>query len=93
MESSSSHINNLNRVLKNTRSDIMADFVYSDQAGIMIVTNKITSSLDLQIIERYVKNANQIDLDNVKTPQLPQLKLFLKIISISYFLRALTYLF
>ena len=66
------HIANLNNVLKNIKSDVIADFVYMDQAGITIVINEVTVSLDLQTIERYVKNTNHIDSDNVKTPQLPQ---------------------
>ncbi len=45
----------------------MANFVCIDQAGIMIVINKATTSYDLQTIKKYVKNANQIDLDNVET--------------------------
>ena len=71
MGSLNSHITNLNRVLKNIKLKVMADFVYSDQTGIMIVTNKITLSLDLQTIRKYVKNINQINLDKVETPQLP----------------------
>ena len=47
MESSSSHITNLNRALKNIKSDILADFVYMDQAGITIITNKVVSFLSL----------------------------------------------
>jgi len=47
MESSSSHITNLNRALKIIKLDIIADFVHIDQAGITIVTNKVVSSLDL----------------------------------------------
>ena len=66
------HIANLNNVLKNIKSDVIADFVYMDQAGITIVINGVTVSLDLQTIERYVNNTNHIDSDNVKTPQLPQ---------------------
>ena len=67
MESSNKYIANLNRVLKNIKLDIMANFVCIDQAGIMIVINKATTSYDLQTIKKYVKNANQIDLDNVET--------------------------
>jgi len=67
IESSSKHIANLNRVLENIKLDIMANFVCMDQAGITIITNKVTTSLDLQTIKRYIKNANQIDSDNVKT--------------------------
>jgi len=86
MESLSSHITNLNRALKNIKSDVMADFVRSDQTGITIVMNKITALLDLQMIEKYIKQANQIDSGNLETPQLPQSKSYLKIIGIPYLL-------
>ena len=68
MKSLSKHIVNLKRALKNIKLDVMANFVCMDQAGITIITNKVTVSLDLQTIERYVKNTNQINSDNVKTP-------------------------
>jgi len=84
IESSSTHITNLNRALKNIKSEVMADFVCMDQTGIIIVTNKVTSSLNLQTIKKYIKNANLIDLNKVIAPQLPQLKLYLKIIGIPY---------
>ena len=86
MKSSNKHIANLNRVLKNIKSDVMANFVCMDQAGITIITNKVAASLDSQTIKRYVKNTNQIDLDNIKTSQLPQSKSYLKIIGILYLL-------
>lgn len=84
IEESSVYVTNINRALKNIKSEVMADFVHSDQAGITIVTNKVTSSLDLQTIKKYVKNANHIKVDKVKVPYLSQLKLYLKIIDISY---------
>lgn len=84
IEESSVYVTNINRALKNIKSEVMADFVHSDQAGITIVTNKVTSSLDLQAIKKYVKNANHIKVGKVKVPYLSQLKLYLKIIDISY---------
>ena len=63
------------------------NFVYIDQTDIIIVTNKVTSSLNLQTIEKYVKNASLIDSDNINTPHLLQSKLYLKIIGIFYFLK------
>ena len=84
MEESSVYITNINRALKNIKSKVMANFVCSDQAGITIVTNKVTSLLDLQTIEKYVKNTNYIKADEVKVPHLPQLKSYLKIIGIPY---------
>jgi len=64
----------------------MADFVYIDQVGITIVTNKVTSLLNLQTIEKYIKNANLINVAEVNVPCLFQSKLYLKIIGISYLL-------
>ena len=46
IEESSAYITNINRALKNIKSEVIADFAYSDQPDITIVTNKITSSLD-----------------------------------------------
>ena len=59
----------------------MADFVQLDQVDITIVTNKVASPLDLQKIEKYVKNINSINVS-----WLPQSKSYLKIIGISYLL-------
>jgi len=56
-----------------------------ETSGIIIVTNKVISSLDLQMIENYVKKANCINANEVKVPKLPQSKSYLKIIGISYF--------
>jgi len=67
MEFSSEHIANFNKVLKNIKLDVMANFVHMNQANITIVTNKVTTPLNLQTIERYVKNVNQIDSNNIKT--------------------------
>ena len=84
IELSSSHIANLNRALKNIKLNIIADFVHMNQANITIVTDKVMSSLYLQTIEKYVKNFNHINLDGVNISHLPQLKFYLKIISILY---------
>jgi len=52
IESSSAHITNFNRALKNIKYKVMADFVCIDQAGITIVTNKVASPLNLQMMLR-----------------------------------------
>ena len=52
------HISNINRVLKNIKLDVKADFICLEQADIIIVTNKVTSSLDFQTVENYIKNTN-----------------------------------
>jgi len=78
------HIININRSLKNIKSDIIADFICIDNKGIVIFTNKITSPLDLQSIKKYVKNAYCIEEKHTESPRLPQSKSYLKIINISY---------
>jgi len=72
------------RALKNIKMDIMVDFIQLDCNSIVIMTNKVASSLELQMIENYVKNANHISTDGVKVPRLPQSKSYLKIIGISF---------
>jgi len=71
-------------MLKNIKSDIMADFICIENRRVVITTNKITGALDLQTIERYIKNMNDIKANQVEAPKLPQSKLFLKIIGIPY---------
>ena len=84
MKKSSTHVTNMNRVLKNIKMDVMVDFVWQDLNGIIIVTNKVALILKLQTIENYVKNADCINTKEVKTPRLLQSKFYLKIIGIPY---------
>ena len=55
-----------------------------DQHGIVITTNKMAFLLDLQTIERYIRNTDHINSDTIKMPCLSQLRFYLKIIDISY---------
>ena len=84
MESLSAYITNLNRAPKGIKSEVMADFVCSNHVGIIIITNKVAFPLNLQTIEKYIKNSNHIDVEKVKVSYLPQLKSYLKIIGILY---------
>ena len=43
----SSHIANINRILKNIKSKIVADFNRVENSGIIITTNKVAAPLDL----------------------------------------------
>ena len=70
MENNSNYIANINRVLKNIKLEVMADFIYPDQLGVTIVTNRVTSPLDLQTIENYIKSTNHIKAEEVKVPHL-----------------------
>ena len=84
MNESGIHVLNMNRVLKNIKSDVMVDFIHSDVARIIVVTNKVTTLLDLQSIKQYIKGANHINSNEINFPRLPQSKLYLKIISLLY---------
>ena len=85
MDKSNAHVSNINRVLKNIKSDILVDFIHTDTADIIVVTNKVVSSLNLQTIKHYVKDANRINSNEVNSPRLPQSKSYLKIIDLLYF--------
>ena len=54
MALSNDYIANLNKTLKNIKSNVIVDYAYIDQNSIIIVTNKITFLSDLQIIINYV---------------------------------------
>ena len=71
MKDLSTHITNINRALKNIKSDVMADFICIENRGVVIITNKITGALDLQTIERYIKNTNNIEANQVEASRLP----------------------
>ena len=85
MKNSSIHIANLNRNLRNSKFKVLVDFICSDPLGIIVVTNKVLLNFNLLTIEKYIKNLKNIDFTQVETPQLPQSKSYLKIISIPYY--------
>ena len=64
----------------------MADFIKADQQELTIITNKVVSLLDLSIIEKYIKNVDAIDLEDLMLPWLSQSKSYLKILGILYFI-------
>ena len=80
----STYVFNINRVLKNIKSNTMADFICVDNKSIIITTNNIASPLDLQAIEQYVKSIVCVESEYVQSPRLSQSKLYLKIIRVLY---------
>jgi len=85
MKNSDTHIINLNRNLRNTKSEVLVYFIHSDPVGIMVVTDKVSQPSNLITIKKYIKNLESIDSTQVDTPCLPQSKSYLKIIEIPYF--------
>ena len=78
------HIANINRTLKNIKSDIITDFIQVENKGVVITTNKVASPLDLQTIKKYIKNTQYIEAEHIESPRLLQSKSYLKIIGIPY---------
>ena len=68
MKNSAIHITNLNRILKNVKSEVLVDFICSDSVGITVITNKVSLPSDLLINENYVKNSENIDSSQVDSP-------------------------
>ena len=81
------HITNINRALKDIKSNIVADFICTDNRNMAITTNKVDTNLDLDIIEKYIKNIDEVDTNKVMSTRLSQSKSYLKILGISYYIK------
>ena len=85
MKSSSLHVANLNRLLRNAKSDVLTKYIHSDYIGITIVTNKVSQQSNMAIINNYIKSLDNINSLQVDEPRHPKSKSYLKIISIPFF--------
>ena len=56
-----------------------------DNKGIIVTTNKVAVSSVLNMVEKYIKDLNNIDSSNTMSPRLLQSKSYLKILGILYF--------
>lgn len=81
------YISNINRLLKKVKSEISINFIQSDDKELLLTTNKVTDTSDLNIIKKYLKELNNIDHSKIMSPRLSQSNLYLKILSISYFVK------
>ena len=73
----------LNRALKGIKSDLIIDFICINYQDLIITSNRAAFSSDISI-NNYVKNCNNINVNNIQDAQLPQSKLYLKILGIPY---------
>jgi len=85
MKNSSLHVANINRNLWNAKSDILVDYLRSENSSITVITNKVVQQSDMSIIDNYVKNSNDINSLQVNEPRLPKSKSYLKITNIPFF--------
>ena len=50
MKNSTIHVTNINKHLRNAKSEVLVDYIYLDPLRISIITNKVLLQSDLQII-------------------------------------------
>ena len=84
INSTNQHITNINKSLKEIKSDIHANFICIINNRVIITINKIVNASDLKIIEKCIKNTNNINLETTKSPWLLKSKSYLKIIGLPY---------
>jgi len=84
LSSLSKHVINLNHALKDIKLEVFVNFIRSDYRGLIIVSNKVTSLSDISIINNYVKNTNNLDVNDIQDAQLSQSKSYSKILGIPY---------
>jgi len=80
------YITNINRLLKGIKSKIPTNFIHSDNKKVVVITNKIVTFSDLNIVEKYMKELNNVNSNDIISPKLPQSKSYLKILDIPYFI-------
>jgi len=59
------HIFNINRLLKSTKLNVMANFIWSDGIGIIITTNQVASASDMNIMENYIEESTNVNTNKV----------------------------
>jgi len=59
------YISNINRLLKDVKFKVLADFIYFDNKEVIITTNKVVATSDLNIVEKYIKKLNNINSNNI----------------------------
>ena len=84
INSAHTHIYNINKYLKNSKLDIVTDFIQITSNGIIITMNKPANTLDLSTIEKFLKNINNVNSDLIEGPHLPKFKSYIKIIGLPY---------
>ena len=77
---------NFNCSLKSTKIDLTVNFIHIDHCGFIITSNRVASQLEISIVSKYIKNCNNINVNNIQDTHLPQFKSYLKILSIPYIL-------
>jgi len=84
MGDASTHIFQINTLLKNIKSTMCTEFICPCSGGISIITNNVSSPSDLSIIEKHFKSFEGFNNSDILSPRLPQSKSYLKITGLPY---------
>ena len=84
MGDASTHVFQINALLKNVKSSIRSEFICSCSGGITIITNDVPNPSDLSIIGNYFKSVEGINSNDIPSPRLSQSKSYLKITGLPY---------
>ena len=71
------HVSNINWLLKGVKSEVSVNFICSDNKELLLTTNRVAISSDLNIIEKYLKDSNNIKHKESMSPRLSQSKSYL----------------
>jgi len=64
------YIFNINRLFKSIKSNVIADFLCPDNKGIIVTTNQIALALDMNIINRFIKETDNINFNDILSSRL-----------------------
>ena len=79
-----SFIKNINNCLCESNLNTITDFVQLENYRVVTTTNQATSSQDMNIIEKCIKDSENINSEHIENPWLPKSKSYLKILGLSY---------
>ena len=78
------YISNINKCLKIIKSDVVVDFICSTNNGLIITMNKPANASNLDMIKKYLKDIQNINLDSINCLHLSKSKLYLKIVGLPH---------
>jgi len=77
-------ISKIKNHLHNSNLNTSANFIWLENNKVIITTNQITSSQNINIIKKCIKESENINLENIDNLQLSKSKLYLKILGLFY---------
>ena len=84
IKSAHKQITNINEHLKNSNSDIIADFIRLSNNRVIITTNCPANATELSRTENFLKKIDNINPISIEAPCLPKSKSYMKIVGLPY---------